>query len=121
MTPAPTVSPPVLVSPEDGTSYNGAGAIIELAWSSNHTPTATEYFEVTVRYSQAGVEVRLPVYIQTTSWFASTSLLGRADQESGRRHTWSVRVVRQETGSDGEPTYVPLSPASQERTFYWLP
>lgn len=120
-TPSPSLSAPILLRPEAGTTYNGASAIIELAWSSSHTLEPEEYFEVTVRYTESGAEVNLPIYVQTTSWFVSRTLLGKADQETRRIYIWGVRVVRQEAASSGEPVYLPMSPASEERSFYWIP
>jgi hypothetical protein len=105
--------------PENGASYNGPDTNIELTWRSSHTLAASEYFEVAVRYVSSGSRVSVPVYVQRTSWFVSKLLHGKADQESDRRYTWSVRLVRKRTGAEGNDEYVPLSGWSEERTFYW--
>lgn len=78
-------------------------------------------FELNVRFIQLGEEVLLPVRVQATSWFVDSALLGRADQQTGRAYHWSVRIVLRETGTDGEVTFIPRSPSSEERTFYWIP
>jgi hypothetical protein len=46
-------------------------------------------------------------------------LYGEADQETNRVYYWSVRVVRMGTDDEGREIYVPLSPPSEERRFYW--
>lgn len=120
-TPQPTILAPTLVQPEDRAPFNGPEALIELAWQSDHTLAADEFYEATVRYTQMGAEVRLPVRVQTPSWFVDRSLLGAADQQTGRAYHWSVRIVREVTGADGEVSYLPISLRSVEWTFYWLP
>jgi hypothetical protein len=111
--------PPTVLLPEDGTVFNGAGTSIELAWTSNHILSPDEYFEVTLRYTQQGARVELPVYVQSASWFVDEALYLAADQETDRIYHWSVRLVRKTTDADGNVEYVPLSGSSPERSFYW--
>ncbi len=92
-----------------------------MAWESDHTLVADEFYEATIRYTQMGAEVLLPVRVRTPSWFVDRSLLGAADQQTGRAYHWSVRIVRKVTGADGEVSYLPISLRSVEWTFYWLP
>lgn len=118
-TPVPTVAPPTLTGPEDGGAFQGASAAIPLRWRSDHTLKADEYYQVTLRYTQGGAEVRLPIYVQATEWYVDKSLYLEADQESQRLYRWSVRLVRKAPGSGGEAEYIVLSPSSSEFSFYW--
>jgi hypothetical protein len=118
-TPAPNLPAPELLIPRHRDAYEGADTSIELTWRSDHTLTANEYFEIAIRYVSQGSPVSVPVYTQRTSWFVSPLLYGAADQESERRYTWSVRLVRKRAGADGNDEYDPLSSWSEERVFYW--
>jgi hypothetical protein len=115
------VAPPTLVGPEDGDAYSGvrARAPIKLAWRSAHTLGADEYYEVQVRYTSGGTEIIQPAHVQETYWYVGSALYLQADQETGRVHYWSVRVVQKETDSEGNDVYEPLGPSSEEWTFYW--
>jgi hypothetical protein len=117
-TPLPTVPAPVLLEPEDGSSY-GQNAIIRLAWQSSHTLRSDECFLLIVSYLQGGSEVELPMCLQESHWWVDDGLYLQADQETGRAYHWRVLVARKETDGDGNLSYVPLGPASQEWTFYW--
>lgn len=118
-TPEPVLSAPELLMPEAGTVYAGEGASIELTWRSSHTLSSDEYFEVVIRYVSGGATISAPVYVQRPAWFVSKMLHGKADQESNRMYTWSVRLVRKRTADDGTEEYVPISGFSEERTFHW--
>lgn len=95
--------------------------MIELAWDSSHALGSDEFYEVTVRYTQMGIEVLLPVRVQTPSWFVDRRLMGAADQQTGRAYHWSVQIVREVPAANGEVTYLPTSLGSVEWTFYWIP
>ena len=118
-TPAPALAAPELLIPETGVVYEGEDTSIELTWRSSHTLVSDEYFEVMIRYVSGGATVSAPVYVQRPSWFVSKMLHGKADQESERIYTWSVRLVRKRTADDGTDTYLPISAWSEERTFHW--
>ncbi|MFN2187068.1 MAG: double zinc ribbon domain-containing protein [Anaerolineae bacterium] len=117
-TPAPTVPAPVLLAPEDGSTY-GANAIIRLAWRSAHTLKTDECYLLTVSYVQDGSEVGLTMCMQETQWWVDDGLYLQADQETDRAYQWQVAVARQTVAEDGTTRYAPLGPASQEWTFYW--
>ncbi len=117
-TPLPTVAPPTPTEPEDGTSL-GSNANFKLAWLSNHTLKPDECYLVTLRYTHMGAEVRMPLCVQETYWWVDEGLYLQADQETDRVYYWSVRVVRKVVGEDEEETFVPLSPSSEEWSFYW--
>lgn len=89
-----------------------------MGWTSTYTLKPGDFFEVSVRYTHLGVEETLPYYRQETFWYVQGIYL-KADQETGRLYHWSVRVVREGTGTGGKAVYVPLSPASQEWAFSW--
>ncbi len=118
-TPMPTVPAPVLLEPEDGASFAGADAIIRLAWQGDHTLGSDECYLLTVSYAQNGARVELPMCLRDTQWWLDEGLYLQADQESDRAYHWKVHVAREETLEDGSVGYVPLGPASQERTLYW--
>jgi hypothetical protein len=74
---------------------------------------------VSVRYTHSGAEVNLPVCVQATQWWVDKALYLQADQETDRVYFWDVRTVRKETDAEGNETYVPLGPPSEEWSFYW--
>lgn len=115
----PTAPAPEIVRPEDGANFSGPNASVELAWTAAYTLGPNEYFQVRLRYVHDGSEVVIQVPVQRTSWFVDEGLYLEADQATDRAYHWSVRLVRQETGEEGEEVYAPLGPASEERTFYW--
>ncbi len=105
--------------PRNRDVYDGENASIELTWQSDHRLTSDEYFEVAVRYVSGGSPVSVPVYVQRPSWFVSPMLYGQADQESQRKYSWSVRLVRKRLGAGGSDEYAPISGWSEEWVFYW--
>lgn len=118
-TPLPTVAPPVSVEPQDRAPYDGARAIIRLAWQSRHTLERDECYQVQVRWTEKGAPAATEVCVQETQWFVDRALYLRADQETDRLYSWRVRIVRKETGDGGAAVYVPLGPFGEERSFYW--
>jgi len=118
-TPEPVLAAPELLIPESGVVYEGEGTSIELTWRSSHTLASDEYFEVMIRYVSGGATVSSPVYVQRPSWFVSKLLHGKADQESERLYTWSVRLVRKHTADDGTDEFTSISGWSEERAFHW--
>jgi hypothetical protein len=117
--PRPTVAPPALVQPEDAAPFEGENAIIKLAWSSNHTLRSGECYRVILRWTEAGAPASTDVCVQQTSWFVPEALHLRADQETERVYYWRVQLVQSQTDADGNATYAPLSPSSEERSFHW--
>jgi hypothetical protein len=109
----------VLLLPEDEAPYDGKGAIIKLSWQSRHTLDSDECYQVRLRWTEGGAPAATEVCVQQTQWFVDSSLYLRADQETARLYQWSVRVVQETTGDDGGASYVPLSPMSEERSFFW--
>jgi len=106
------------LEPEDGSSF-GAGSIFRILWQSYHVLGPDECFLLTVSYVQSQADVELAMCLQETQWWVDEALYLRADQETGRAYHWWVAVVRQEIDSEGNLTYVPLGPPSEEQTFYW--
>jgi RNA polymerase subunit RPABC4/transcription elongation factor Spt4 len=117
-TPLPTLPPPVLVEPEDGAPCQDKD-IFRLAWGSSHTLKRDECYLVTLRYTNSGSEVRLPLCVQETHWWVDKGLYLQADQETGRVYYWSVQLAQKAVEADGTETYLPLGPSSEERSFYW--
>jgi hypothetical protein len=109
----------VLTGPEDGGVFRGATADIGLTWRSSHSLQANEYYLVTLRYAHEGAEARAPVYVQAPEWFVADSFYLEADQETERLYRWTVRIVRQRAGTGSGAEYEPISPVSEERSFYW--
>jgi RNA polymerase subunit RPABC4/transcription elongation factor Spt4 len=117
-TPLPTVAPPTLVEPEDGETH-GESSIFRLAWRGNHTLKPDEFYEVTLRWTEGGAPASDQKHLQQTFWFVDQALFLRADQETDRIYYWSVRVVRKGTDAEGNAAFSPLSPSSEEWSFYW--
>jgi RNA polymerase subunit RPABC4/transcription elongation factor Spt4 len=121
-TPSPTaaIAPPVLLQPEDNAPFfNGERANITLVWAGSHSLRADECFLVTLRWTERGAPANNLICVRQTSWFVPNALYLRADQETERKYSWSVRVARQSTGSNGSLSYIPLSAPSVEWSFYW--
>ncbi len=107
------------MEPEDGAPFDGEDADFRLAWRSSYTLRPDECYLITVRYTHEGAEVNLPVCVQETYWWVDKGLYLQADQETDRLYYWSVRIARRGTDDDGDEVFVPLSPPSEEWTFYW--
>ncbi len=118
-TPLPTVAPPSAVEPETGASFAGELAVIRLAWRSNHTLARDECFLVNLRWTEGGAPANNETCVQQTFWYVDTLLYLRADQETDRTYYWTVRLARRATGSEGGTSFIPFSPPSEERFFYW--
>jgi hypothetical protein len=118
-TPAPTTAPPGATEPEDGALFSGEGAVIKLAWRSGYTLARDECFLVTLRWTEGGAPAENQVCVQETYWYVDELLHLRADQETERIYYWSVRLARRTTDGDGVVQFVPFSPPSAERSFYW--
>ena len=117
-TPAPTIAPPSLVTPKDGDPFFG-GESIKLTWESTHFLLPDQYYEVVLRWTQDGSPAIHPQHIQELFWFVDSGLHLKADLVTDRKYFWSVRIVRRETDAEGNDTYIPISPASEERAFSW--
>jgi hypothetical protein len=118
-TPIPTVAPPTLLEPEDEAPFSGEKEFIKLAWTSSHTLKPDEFYELALHWTENGAPARNEVYLQETSWFVDEQLYLRADQETERIYYWSLRLVRKELDAEGKEEYLPFSPSSEERSFYW--
>ena len=114
----PTVPPPALVEPEDGSTYN-PDATFRLGWTTGYTLKPGECFLITLRYTQQGNAAMTQTCVQETQWYVDKALYGLADQETKRAYYWSVRLARKEVDANGKETYTPFSPPSAERVFYW--
>lgn len=118
-TPVPTGAPPTPFEPENGAPFSGESAVIRLAWRSTHTLAVDECFLVNVRWTEGGAPANAGVCVQETQLFMGEDLYLRADQETQRIYRWTVQLVRQQTNAEGNTTYFPLSPLSEESFFYW--
>ena len=117
-TPIPTVAPPALVEPEDGSTHS-PDATFRLGWTASHTLKPDECFLVTLRYTQQGSPAVTQTCVQQAQWYVDKALYGLADQETKRAYYWSVRLARKGVDADGKETYTPFSPPSEEWVFYW--
>jgi len=120
-TPAPYLAAPVLTDPADGASYGGDTAQILLEWEPVTGMTADDSYLITVNWTHLGAPQNYFWYAPST---ASTQrvplqLWQEADQLPARKYQWSVRAVHLTTDGQGGELVIPLSPASQTRTFYW--
>ncbi|MFC2031177.1 zinc-ribbon domain-containing protein [Chloroflexota bacterium] len=117
--PAPTVAPPSLVTPKDGDPFTGESAIIKLIWESSHFLLPSQYYEVQLSWTENGAPAVDPKHVQESFLFVDKALHLRADLATDRAYQWSVRIVRKEKDAQGNDVYVPISPASEERSFVW--
>jgi hypothetical protein len=93
--------------------------VIRLAWRSSHTLARDECFLVNLSWTERGAPANNEACLQQTYWYIDSLLYLRADQETGRIYYWTVRLARGQTSAEGSTTYIPLSPPSEERYFYW--
>ena len=127
-TPQPTPTPvtmafpypaPVLLIPADGRVFRGTDQVIVLTWASVGILAEDEWYVVRLRYEAEGMEQPRDVWTKVTSWRVLAGLYPPADVETRLLH-WNVTVMRQtQTGPDGMPQGVEISPASATRSFYW--
>ncbi len=108
---------PILVSPDNGASFQGQDAAIFLTWQSVGHLKADEYYNVSMRYSQNGQIQFAGGWVQKTEWRVPDWLFGRADQG---RFEWNVTVhqaftIRQDGSKEGPA----ISPKSETRFFIW--
>jgi len=119
VTPMPSVAPPVLVEPENGSTHS-PDATFRLGWTADYTLKSDECFLITIRWTQQGDAAAMPVCVQETYWYVTKDgLYGLADQDTGRAYHWSVRLARKGVDAGGKETYTPFGPPSVERVFYW--
>lgn len=90
-----------------------------MSWTTNYSLGPNQFFEIALRYTHSGAEVVVPTYVQTWQWFVDPALYLQADQETNRAYYWHVRTVLRSTDAAGKTTYIPLSPTSEERVFFW--
>jgi len=120
-TPAPYLAVPVLLNPGNELRFDGEKAQIELKWEAiQGMPTGADFgYQVVIRWTEQGVPQEYsPPSTPLTAMPFPGWLWGRADQPL-RRYEWFVRVVRLTTDGQGGEIFIPLSPASETRSFYW--
>lgn len=118
-TPLPYLPVPMLNTPGDQASYTGDRAQIFLAWDAVPGMIADDRYQVVIRWIEQGaLQEKSDLFTTATSIQVPPWLWGRADQPE-RRYQWFVRTVRLTTDGQGGELVIPLSPASQTRTFYW--
>lgn len=118
-TPVPTAVPPTLVEPEDRAPFREEKAIIKLVWTSSHVLKPDECYLVVLHWIEEDAPASTQVCIQETFWYVDQALYLRADQTTDRVYYWSVRLVQKETDEEGNESFVPFSPSSEEWTFHW--
>ena len=122
-TPAPSLLAPVLTDPTDGASYNGDDAPILLKWEAVPGMTADDSYRITVNWVELGVPLNYFWYAPSVALEyeqrVPLQLWQRADQSPARKYQWSVQAVHLTTDGQGGDLVIPLSPASETRSFYW--
>lgn len=120
-TPAPYLPAPVLTGPGDQASSSGDKAQILLAWEPVPGMTADDSYQITVKWTQLGVPLDYSWTAPSTVSAQSvpTWLWLQADQRPARAYQWFIKAVRLTTDGQGGELVIPLSPASETRTFYW--
>jgi LysM repeat protein len=127
LTPSPTLTPtpgppwpaPVLLSPPDGTIFEGPDTIILLAWASVGILSEDEWYVLSLQELGGGAEQVPPVWTKTTSWRLPQDLYDEGQAE-GLLFRWQVFVMRQtEVAEDGTRIGEEISPPGEIRTFSW--
>ena len=116
-TPAPYLPVPALSGPGDKASNTGDKAIY-LKWDAVPGMSADDRYQVIIRWIEQGAPQEWSHLLTGTEIQAPPWLWGRADQPE-RRYQWFIRAVRSTTDGQGGELVIPLSPASEIRTFYW--
>ena len=127
LTPEPTLTPtpgppypaPSLLSPPDGTAFEGADQIIFLNWASVGILAEDEWYAIQARRSGVVTQL-LPIqWTKATSWRLPSDLY-IGGLEEPQRFYWQVSVMRQ-TGvhEDGTWSGETISAPGTTRTFTW--
>ncbi len=114
-TPGPPIPAPALLSPADNVVFNGPDAAIVLDWTSVGILNDDQAYLVEVETPPG--KTPLTYTTQGTSWRLSADLW-----PSGRQRTlkWRVTVVgREDTSSEDQIVWKPLSPPAEWRRFVW--
>lgn len=111
-------SPPRLLNPDSGASYQGEDALIILEWAPVAGLAANEYYWVMVFYMQNGKEQAGGTWVKATSYRVPAWFLTQA---SGR-FEWQV-VIAEATGpvERGGRLGATTSDPSERRWFQWGP
>jgi LysM repeat protein len=127
LTPVPTLTPspgpprpaPKLLTPPDGTRFEGVETPILLSWASVGLLDKDEWYVVRLRPTRAGVAHPPLVWTQATSWRVAEELHIEGLQEP-LPYLWQVTIMRQ-TGVADDGTWIGenQSPSSDVRTFFW--
>ncbi len=112
-TPVPTIQPPVLISPLNGSVYAGRNGPL-LRWVSEGILPEDVWYEVGLAYADPHLPKIEPIHTKASSVRLDETLHPPQDSASAAL-SWWVRLVR--TTSDGDTT--PISPASSIRRFEW--
>jgi len=112
---------PELLSPPDGTVYEGEDAVILLSWVAVKTLGEDEWYVVRLRYRDRKDEDwadELNFWTKATSWHLP-SYLHPPSEAAPRLFKWDVTVVRRAAGPSGQIEMEARSPISHPRQFYW--
>ena len=112
-TPAPTIEPPLVISPPDGAVFTGATPPL-LRWVAESLLPEDVWYQVNLIYGDARLPKIDPILTKASSVRLDESLRPPADATSFEMRWW-VRLVR--VGRDGEA--IPISPPSPLRRFEW--
>lgn len=126
-TPTPTLTPspgppylaPELLTPVDGTRFDGSDTVILLSWASVGILQDDEWYVVRLRRTTAGAPQPPLVWTKATSWRVPEELYIEGLEEP-QRFRWQAVVMRQ-TGFADDGTWVggTQSPSGEVRTFFW--
>ncbi len=110
---------PALLAPADGQVFRGEDEVIVLSWASVGILAEEEWYVVRLGREAEAADQPSEVWTKTTSWRVPADLYPSADAESHLLR-WDATVMLQtDTGPDGAPEGVVISPASATRSFYW--
>jgi LysM repeat protein len=114
-TPSPPYPAPQLLSPADGTLFEGEDAVILLAWASVGILRDNQVYLVELETPDRTAPATFTT--QATSWRVPADLRPTGQ---GAILTWQVTVVQRLNPASAEPPeWKPLSPPTETRRFEW--
>jgi len=116
----PVILPPVrLLSPEDGTRFQGRRTRVILQWESVGPLGEDEWYGVSLRYWADGGLRYSGAWVKQDNWLVPKELHRKPDpKEPGFQ--WDVTLMLQTgTKADGGRDGVPVNAVSETREFYW--
>lgn len=103
----------MLIEPDTDSRFRGQSTSIELKWKSVGNLQPDERYQIPITFTKGGQKQTWKLETGATTLKVPRELYGQADEPESL-YQWQVLVVKVE----GEKR-VPISPASDVRTFHW--